>query len=319
MNQILSVEMKKDKKSKSKSSGPVEIKKVVMFFCISIIIFGIGMVGQGSYGIIKNINSNQKAVQKNENTPKVDIQKDGNQIVIKATHDKVLSKIMYHWNDEEEETIEGNGTNIIEEIIDLPVGNNKLTVKVEDVQGKSTIYEQEYVTDATEPQVSIEAAENNKLKIIAKDNTALSYITYRWDEEEETKVEAREDSKAQIEEEIDIPRGQHTLTVVVVNSNNKTITKTQEVKTTTKPKIEISVDQSDPSYIIMSATDENAMKIMRFTINNGNTYEIDYSDRNEKKIEWRWQVQAGDNAIKVEAINADGIEEVQEARYPYNP
>ena len=317
MNQILSVELKKDKKKKTKSSGPVEIKKVIVFFCILTMILGIGMTGQGTYGIVKNIDSNKNTLQQGNNA-NVTVDRDGNNIIIRVTHDKEIKRLIYRWNDEEENTIEGNGSNTLEQTIELPIGNNKLYITVEDILGKTTLFEKDYVTDATEPQIAIEA-NGNKLKITAKDNVALSYITYRWDQEEEVKVDAVEGSEAQIECEIDIPRGQHTLTVVAVNSNNKTVTKTQEVKVVTKPQITVNYDPNDYSYIIMTATDENRMVKMQFSINNGQLYELDYSKVNEKKIEWRTQVQPGENQIKVYATNGDGVTEEVTVKYQYNP
>ena len=58
MNQILSVEPpkpKKEKKQKTKresyGGGQIEIEKIVKFFAIVLIVFGIIMVGSGSYSM----------------------------------------------------------------------------------------------------------------------------------------------------------------------------------------------------------------------------------------------------------------------------
>ena len=50
MNQILMVENQKKKRNRS-SSGPVEIEKIVRFFAIALIVFGIFFIGHGSYAI----------------------------------------------------------------------------------------------------------------------------------------------------------------------------------------------------------------------------------------------------------------------------
>ena len=39
------------------------------------------------------------------------------------------------------------------------------------------------------------------LKVTAKDNEKMVYITYRWDDDEEIIVDATEESSAQIEKE----------------------------------------------------------------------------------------------------------------------
>lgn len=316
MNQILSIENKKGKKS---SGNPIEITKIVRFFSIAILIFGLFMIGQGSYGIVKNIEDNKASVGGKNNAPEVTIERVENTIHVKATHDKEITKMVYSWNDNGiEVTINGNGTNTLEQKIDLPIGNNTFHIKVYDILDRERTYEKEYVTDATAPQVSIEVVGNN-IKITAKDTTALSYITYRWDEEEETKVDATEESNAQIEQEIEIPVGQHKLTVVAVNTNNKTTTKEQEVKGVIKPKLDVAVDANDPSYVIISGTDENAMKEVSFNINNGTTYRLDYSTVREKRIEYRMQVSPGENIIRVKGVNFDGVEVSIDRRYVYNP
>ena len=50
MNQILMTEKKKKQKQ---PKGPVGIKNIVRFFAGSIIVFGVVMIGQGSYAIYR--------------------------------------------------------------------------------------------------------------------------------------------------------------------------------------------------------------------------------------------------------------------------
>ena len=66
MNQILSVdnngkEKRKKSKVKTSSAGPVEINKIVKFFSIAILVFGVFFIGSGSYSMytdLKTKNSN---------------------------------------------------------------------------------------------------------------------------------------------------------------------------------------------------------------------------------------------------------------------
>ena len=53
MNQILSVEQPVKKKRKTKNSGPIEIEKIVRFFAIAMIIFGIVIISSASYAMYK--------------------------------------------------------------------------------------------------------------------------------------------------------------------------------------------------------------------------------------------------------------------------
>lgn len=315
MNQILSVEMKKEK-GKSKSSGPIPIKKIIIFFCIILLIFGLAIAGKAIYTVVSN--GGISSTSKNSSAPEVTTTKQGNILTITITHNIEIAKIAYNWNNGGDTEVQGNGTNYMEETLELPVGNNILNIIVTDIKGNQKTFTKEFVADPSEPQISLELV-GTKIKIIAKDNEKLSLITYRWDDEEEQQIVIPEDSSAQVEEEITIPSGQHTLTVVVVNSQNKQITKTQEVKGVVKPKVTIARDTDDPSYIILTATDEiSLMKEMKFWVN-GKGYMVVETQENGTKIQWRFQVEQGENLIKLTGTNNDGIEDTVEVKYTYNP
>ena len=306
MNQILYTGGKK-------KSGPANINKVIKFFCISILIFGLVLVGEGSYAMIKN-SSNSSTEQKN--IPTVTVEKQGNEIVIKASHNKAISKIVYNWNNGEETVIDGKGQTYIEEKISLPVGNNTFNIKVVDVDGKETTFNKNYEVDSSKPQLSLSLNDSKtKIKIIAKDNEEISYITYRWDDEQETRVESTPESSAQIECEIDIPKGHHVLTVVAVNINNLTEIKTQEVAATTKPQISV---EPDGEYVIIKVTDEEEIKLVMFTLN-GQQYRIDCSNLGLKEVTHRQQVQQGENMLQVKAYNIYDVENETTVRYNPNP
>ncbi|MFR5190674.1 MAG: hypothetical protein ACLTEH_05510, partial [Clostridia bacterium] len=121
MNQILYTGNKKNK-------GPLSIQAVGRIFAIMIILFGLILVGQGSYAIFMP--------QENETTktsvPIVTMTQQGNQILIKITHDKTIDKITYMWSQKQEVVLQGKGRNIIEESIQVPEGENTLTLKVVD-------------------------------------------------------------------------------------------------------------------------------------------------------------------------------------------
>ena len=67
MNQILSVEPpkpKKEKKQKTKKEsyggGQIEIEKIVKFFAIVLIVFGVIMVGSGSYSMYQSMQTGEE-------------------------------------------------------------------------------------------------------------------------------------------------------------------------------------------------------------------------------------------------------------------
>lgn len=308
-NQILSTD--NYEKAKKKSSS-IEIDKIVIFFAIILIIFSISCIGMGAYEIIQN---NDIIGYKK---PELDLQKQDDKLAIIATSTRAIDRIVYTWNDDpNEEIIDGNGQTNIEKVIDLPVGNNTIKLTIYDINGKKTTYEKNYEVESKAPQLSIEPF-NGKLKVIAKDNEKMSYITYRWDEEEETKIDATETSAAQIEQEIEIPRGRHTLTVIAVNSRNLSTQKNQEVKGITKPTISVVQDADNFKYAILSVSDEEAIKNVLIDLN-GKKYQIDLSNYKEKSIQYKIELQQGENIIKITSTNFDGAEGTFEGACTYNP
>ena len=89
MNQILMVENKKKKKS---GSGPADIKNVIIVFLISLIIFGVFYIGQGSYAIYK-----ESKGRNNKNLPVVNIERVNDKAIITVTSSNEIKYLKYSW------------------------------------------------------------------------------------------------------------------------------------------------------------------------------------------------------------------------------
>ena len=309
-NQILSVD--NAKKSNRSNSNKIEINKIVKFFVIFVIIFAILCISVVGYTFAHNNNISIIGTK-----PKLNIEKQNDELTVITSSKKGIDRIEYSWNNEETNKISCDGKTEVEEKIELPVGNNKLKLTIYDKNGKSTVYESDYEVESKAPQLALEGS-NGKLKITAKDNEQMSYITYRWDDGEEEKIEATEESSAQIEQEIDIPRGQHTITVVAVNKRNLTTEKTQEVKGVVKPVVTVVQDSEDMKYLILSVSDEEAIQKINFTLN-GKEYQIDLSNYKEKQIQYKIEMKEGENTITVTANNFDGATGTFEGTCTYTP
>ena len=293
MNQILATNTNSSKKTRN--TGPTDIKKVMKVFLISMLIFGVFLIGLGVYSIYKqNKNKNQ------ENTkPVITIaQKDDETVILTVSHDKAIEAIEYSWNDEETEKITGNARKYIEQEIAIPGGSNKLTVKAIDVNGQEISTSKEYTTKDI---INIDTS-GNKLKITAENKTEISYMTYRWNEEEETKVEIN--SKT-VEQEIDIPVGENTLTVILVDVNNETITKEQKVKGVMRPTIEVTLDEAKENYLI-TIKDETGLSKVDVVIR-GETKTVTV-ENGKKELKYKIKLNTGDeNKLEITAYNTDGI------------
>ena len=300
LNQILSIESPKREKKKS---GPIEIEKILKFFSIAILIFGIFMIGSGSYSMYQ-----ESKVAKAVTKPTIYVEETSEtQVTLQISHDKAIEKVTYNWNDEEPTEIKGNGKKKVEQKIEIPKGENTLKVYAIDINGQETSYQKQY-TLLGDINISLEAIENN-IVIKAEGKEELSYMTYRWDYEEEKRIEINDYTK---EQTIEIPKGLHTLTVIVVDVNNNTETKEQEIKGVTKPKLEVTTDGAD--NFIIKASDEEGIKRIEFIINENDRNSLDldkvYPLEERKTFEYKYPLHDGENRLEIRVYNESDVSEV---------
>ena len=286
MNQILFTENKKN-------NGPVDIKKILKIFAICMLIFGVLLAGTGAYALFKNAeSSNVEEVVK----PTIAVENNGDDtITISVRHKKQISKVTYSWNGENEQTIEGEEKSNIQKVIDIPIGTNNLKVSATDVDGQVSEFEGKYVAEE-DPKIAI-GTEDTNIKATITATNKITYITYRWDDDEETKVEVGDTSFEQV---IEIPQGLHTLTIVAVDVNNKTTTKQQSVKGVTKPKLTVTTDGKN---FIINASDDEKLEKVEFILN-GQGYRINL---NEKEFQYSYPLEDGENKLEVTVYNSDGL------------
>ena len=306
MNQILSVEdtKKKNKKSKKqkmpRNSGPVAIESILKFFAIAILIFGIFMIGSGSYSMYTNSQEDTANVK-----PTIQVEESETEITLRVSHSRALSKVTYKWNNDEEVELQASGKREVSQTIEIPTGENTLTIYAQDENGQETTYQKSYTLEG---DITIDfALDGNNIKVTASGKNELSYMTYRWDEEEETRVDI---NNTKIEQSIEIPMGQHTLTVIAVDINNTTETKTQEVKGVTKPNLEITTDGS--SNFIIRVSDEEGLKRLEFTVNDTDKYKLELEGRTE--LEYQWPIEEGENILDVTVYNQSDVTETMRVR-----
>lgn len=293
MNQILQTEKKKEK-------GPVEIGKIIKFFVVVIIIFAIILVGIGTYYLVTNNNIIGEQGQVVDTAPDVNIIKQEDKILIEVNSNVVISKIVYRWNEENENIIEGENRTNLSEIIDLPYGTNTLNLTVIDINGKEAKFQKEYVVEEEKPVIELKLTTDNKIKITVQDKTDLQYVSYSWNNDTPKKIEANSDNKKLIEQTIDIPLGQNTLKVEAINMKNINTSKELEVKGIKSPTLSF---KKRGDILIIRAEDETGLKVIDYTLN-GQRYQINYGDKTV--IEYEQQIQKGENYMEITAENQDG-------------
>lgn len=305
LNQILFINDKK--------GNGTDIKGIIRFFAIVLIIFGLAMAGQGTYAVV------QKSNTKNA-IPDLSVQNlnDGN-ISIIVVHNKEIDTITYSWNDEDEEEIGGAGRKEIEEIIPAKGGTNTLKVTAIDIEGKSNVFENQFtIEDNKEPELDL-TIEGNKIIVTATDETEISYITYRWNDEEEVKIEAED--KFEIIETIDIKEGTNRVTVVAVDMSNNMTEKEQEIRGISKPKIDA---WKEEGQLILKITHDQGIGKIKVKYNGEETEYGSDTTKNEKEITLRFNLKQGDNHVDVWAYSTEDTEELAPAEFlngvaTYNP
>ena len=289
MNQILYV-------GENKGNGPIAIKSIVKFFAIVIIAFGIILIGKGSYAIYKNIEINS-----GDNIPVVYMNRVNNTVVIKAEDNIEISKLIYSWN-KGEETILLPNSKKVEEVVLLPNENSVLNVTIVDTKGKETKFMQEW---------NIEGTDIRKITIIARDETEINYLIYKWNEEEEIKINATENDKLKIQETIDMILGENKLTVKAVDKNGNTETLEKTIIISSKPVI--AIKQSN-GKLAVTINDEVGIKKVTLNIN-GQTYGGNYSGKKQLKL--NVPLKKGNNTISITAINESDLEQKVVREFTY--
>ena len=142
-------------------------------------------------------------------------------------------------------------------------------------------------------------------------------MTYRWDDGEEIKVDINDTT---IGEEIDVIRGLHELTIIVVDENNNTDTKVQKINGVSKPKISIGVDNEEKHFVI-KLSDEDKLLKFEFILNDEDNqiYQLNLEEMDLKELEYilpdGLDLKQGENKIKVKVYNSNGVTEEKEESF----
>ncbi len=318
MNQIL--DYTPNKNSKKSSNSDI----IVRVFAVILVIFSLCLLGSGVYSIMKN-KETEKQTEVKPTYANIEMVQEGDQAVITVTHDKIIESMVYSWNSDAERSVKGDGQKKLEKTLDLPAGQNTLYIKVIDVNGVETSAHQEFTAesgvDIMNPVISLDIVngeEEKMLKITATDETKIDFLTYRWNNEEEIKVEASEDNDQEIVVEIPIMRGKNDITIVAVDSENNTTTETKSYTGLTKPEITVTLSV-DGSTLIIKATHENGVKGVYYTLND-NPYEGSFEEQgNPKEVEFTQVLDEGYNRLILTVTSVDGTETVFDGECDYIP
>ena len=306
MNQILAVENKKKEKVKTKkirTGRPIEIKGIVMFFAVIIMVFGLTLAGQGSYALYKDIDD-----RKPENIPYVTIGRVNDKAIVQISSNIEISKLVYSWNNGEESAIPIGSTNAREEITLLGY-DSVLNLTIEDMNGKRVKFQKQYLltgVDITKPVVEIETKDgNDKMKIVAKDETGIAYITYQWEDGEPVTVNAEQQGQTEMIVQVPLTVGLKKIKIIAVDTNGNIEEIEREITTSTsRPKMTL---RRNKQKISIEIEDKDGIKSIKANLN-GEEYEITNVNRKKVKVGYLY-LREGNNTISVEVTNVNDYTE----------
>lgn len=157
--------------------------------------------------------------------PTINLSTVGNKLKIIAEDDTEMLYITYSWNDEEEIRIDvsQDDKKTIEKDIEVPVGQNKLTITAVDKEENKEKRTENIVGD-NKPTFDIQTDGEN-IVVIAKDDEGISKISITVDDvttdSGDTPI-----NQTEVTAKLPISRGTHTITVTVTNINGLSETKT---------------------------------------------------------------------------------------------
>lgn len=281
-------------------SNKADLAKVIRVFCIIIIIFGLAFIGQSTYAMITN-------KKKNKDTIAVSEDRMGKETKITVETNYPIKSFTYQWNDGEPVIINGDGTVKFEAIIQIPNGNNILNMTVKDYYGydhklknKQYIYES---TDVNKPVIDI-GTMGAKLNISATDDVEMSYITYKWNDNEEVRIDVGEDDdKKKISIDIEVPGGQNKLTIVAVDKEENRETRTENIVGDTKPTFTASLDGTK---LTVSASDDEGISKISITVDGVVTDSGD-NPINDKEVTATMDLTTGNHIISISVTNINGL------------
>lgn len=319
MNQILSMQQsqmsgqklpkqKKPKKEKQinygRPSDKANIVSIVRVFCVLIILFGLVLVGDATYGIMNsrpklrdNINVTANAI--------------GSNVTINAVGSMPIQSLTYRWNQGEETVVQGNGTVELEAVVQIPTGNNILNMSVIDYYGNKSEFQKQYINeqdDSSKPTIEISVS-GNMLNITATDETEMSYLTYSWNNGTPTRVDMDTTltDKTVLRTSVEVQKGENTLSIVAVDIDGNTNTRTEKIKGANKPTFTVTADGTN---LVIKAQDEDGISKVEITVD-GITSDTGDEPLNLKELTATQAITPGEHTVTITVTNINGLSEEQ--------
>lgn len=300
MNQILSVEMPSNEKPRKKAN----IKSVIIFFCIVLIILGIAVIAIAIYSRDESPRMVNPPIV--VSGPDIEIVQDVSKLNITVSSDGLISKVVYRWNNEEETQVNGNNEKTMTlPAINIPIGTNIFTITATDENGESKTYREEFVGVAQyNPSITLVGQNNNEITVKYESSVLVKQVSYKFDNGE---VTAKEVNNLSGEILIKILEGKHVLTIEVINEKGETY---KEEKDINIPTVSVATDGEN---FIIKAEDTSTNGLIKVKINMNGVEEE--KELNGTTYENTIKLVDGENRLILVLTNSDGLSITKRVRW----
>lgn len=313
MNQILSMQSNMNdgnKNNKINNKEPkyreyndkASINSILRVFAIFIMLFGVALIGNSVYGMINS------APEQRDNIS-VSAENIGSKATIQITGERPIKQLVYKWGQGQETVVPGNGTIQLSLTLEIPKGNNILNMTVTDYYGNTQDFQKQYINEKNGPTIEIPSTTGNMLNIVVKDDKEVAYITYRWNNEAETRIDMdpTQADKTTLQTSIPAIKGENTLTIVAVDNDGNRETVTETIKGANGPTFTVTTEGNN---IVINAKDEEGIGKISITVD-GVTTDTGDTPINEKEITAQQEITPGTHTITITVTNLSGLSEEQ--------
>lgn len=302
MNQILSTSNNYGGYNKN------ETKKIIIFFCIFIIIIAVTIIALVAHKINKNKHSIVKFAK-----PEITINKENDgQLILTASCEDGLDYIIYTWNYENENRVNLNGSNTFERIIDMPYNKNNTleieAVSINKVKAEASREITREEVDTEKPTINGLTIVGSKLNIEASDNSGIAHITYQWEDKDEETIYPDEENEKNVNVQIDIERGSHKLTIKVSDIYGNEEILSRLVTGVNEPQINVI---KYGGTINITITHDMGIKEVGVLVND-KLYTYNEKSRgytNDTTVTLEYPLEEGENIIKIIAYSLEKLGE----------
>ena len=307
MNQILMIDNKKKKITKQ-----ADVKNIVRFFAIVIIVFALCIIGHSSYALYRDARGSDTS-----DLASVSMTRVNDTLIVNVSSSRVIENFIYSWGNSEQTSVSEGLQEFQEEII-LPNGNSVLNIILEDEEGRATTYTKEIILDGidiTKPTINI-SKQATSIRLEARDENVISYMTYRIDDGEEIRIDKNNPDDNSIQYAIiDIGRGEHTIYVTAVDeAGNKEEEEQAIIVSSDIPQItQLEIDY-EAGQLIIGVSDVDGIDDIEVNLN-GAVYRL--TDVNQTEATFSLNLVPGTNTFSIKITNVNGLsaEGVKEFEY----